>query len=62
MDLRNHCSRQLVPPTVRATVSYSKNAEVLFYPLPPDIGKENIPLFEGYRIRPFVLLYRVVSR
>ena len=54
MHLRNHCTRQLVPPkpwylTIRVTVSYSKNAEVLFYLLPPDIGKENIPLFEGYQ-------------
>ena len=54
MHLCNHCARQVVPPqprflTVRATVSYSKNTEVLFYPLPPDIGEENVPLFEGYQ-------------
>jgi hypothetical protein len=54
MHLRNHCTRQLVRPkpwylTIRDTVSCCKNAEVLFYPLPPDIGEENIPLFEGYQ-------------
>jgi len=55
MHMRNHCSRQLVPPkprylTVRATVSYSKTTEVLSYPLSPDNGKVNVPLFEGYQV------------